>query len=73
MEKKKQGNNDSLEAETVDASRRKLLRQFGKAAYVAPALTFLSFTANADGPPDLYLVFSTGFTWPLFILPGEAS
>ena len=53
MDKKWPETSEGKQAETVDASRRKLLGQMGKAAYVAPTLTFLSLTVKADGPPVL--------------------
>jgi len=49
---KKQGKDAPRQSGTVDASRRKLLGQMSKVAYVAPTLTLLSFTASAqDTPP----------------------
>jgi len=42
----------SKQLESIDTSRRKMLRKMGKAAYVAPVLTLLSFGANSQiGPP----------------------
>ena len=55
LNKKGQGKDAPEHAETVDSSRRKLLGNAGKAAWVTPTLVFLSFTAGSaksDGPPD---------------------
>lgn len=51
MGKKVSDTGRSKQLESIDTSRRKMLRKMGKAAYVAPVLTLLSFSANSQGPP----------------------
>jgi len=53
LEKQERRTDETKQSESIDTTRRKLLGGIGKAAWIAPTLTLLSFSkANAQiGPP----------------------